>query len=229
MTASKTANLGLMNPVGSDPFLTTDFSQTMGILDQNPGVLVVANQASRPTGWSASQHGRLVWQADQNIMWIWNQPSGGGAGAWLRQGVKGWLGGASNAAQVNTTAITVATAPVVVSTTQMVPGGRPTLILYSWVFTGNSSAKFSTINLIANSVNLYETRHNGNGFDVAYTSNFPYPPQSSVFAFVRSASGTQENVNFQLKLRCQDPAAVGSAQGGGSAFIINTKLDVFEI
>lgn len=229
MTASKTANMALMLPVLSDPFSPDDFADTFTKLDAAPGVTVIANQASRPTGLGAAQHGRQYWQADQNIMWVWNQPSALVAGSWSRLGAKGWLGGAGNAAQVNTTAISVATAPTVVNVNTLVPGGRPTLIMYSWVFIGNDPTKFATLNLLANSTSLYETRHNGQGFNAAYSTNFPYPPQSSVFAFVRGSSSVQENVNFQLKLRCQDPAVVGSAQGGGAAFIIQTKLDIFEL
>lgn len=229
MTASKTANMALMLPVLSDPFSPDDFADTFTKLDAAPGVTVIANQAARPTGLGAAQHGRMYWQADQNIMWVWNQPSALVAGSWSRQGCKGWLGGAGNAAQVNTTAISVATAPTVVNVNTLVPGGRPTLIMYSWVFIGNDPAKYATINLLANSTNLYETRFNGNSFTNAYTTNFPYPPQSATFAFVRGSSSVQENVNFQMKLRCQDPAVVGSAQGGGSAFIIQAKLDIFEL
>lgn len=229
MTASHTPNLGLMSPVGSDPFVTTDFSDTFTKLDATPGILTVANAASRPTGWGASQHGRHVWQSDLNIMWVWNQPSGAPSGSWVRRGGYGWLGGASNAAQVNTTAISVATAVTVCSTSVMVPGGRPCMVMFSWIFIGNSYAKFATINIIANSSNILETRHNGNGFDVAYSSTYPYPPWSQTFAFIRQSSSVQENVNFQMKLRCQDPAVVGSTQGGGSCFVIGAALNIIEV
>ena len=229
MTASKTPNLGLMNPVGSDPFNTSDFADTMSKLDLTPGVLVVANAASRPTSWSAAQHGRLVWQADLNIMWVWNQPSSGVAGAWLRQGTKGWLGGSFNASQVNTTAISVATAPTVVSYSATVPGGRCILVNMRWLYIGNDQARFATINLLANSSSVLENRVNGNSFGVAYSSGTPYPPQGSSLAFVYGMVSSQQTINFQLKLRCQDPAVVGSAQGGGSAFIVGADIHVFEL
>jgi hypothetical protein len=229
MTASKTPNLGLMSPVLADAFNPDDFDTTFAIIDANPGIQVVANQASRPTGYSTAQHGRMVWQADQNILWIWNQPTSLVGGVWVRSGSKGWLGGAGNASTVSTTAISTATAPTVVSTTVMVPGGRPQLILYKWVFIGNDPAKYATLNLYANSGGLIETRHNGQGFGNAYTTNFPYPPDSSMYAYIRGSSGVQESVNFALKIRCQDPAAVGSTQGGGSSFIIGSSMDIFEL
>jgi hypothetical protein len=218
-----------MNPVGSDAFTTGDFSSTFQTLDTVPGILVVPNAASRPTGYSASQHGRMVWQADLNCMWVWNQPSGGSGGSWLRSGTCGVLGTARNAGVVSTTAISQATAPTITSVTVMVPGGRPTMIMYSWVFIGNDPAKYATLNIYANSTGLLETRHNGNTFESAYSGSFPYPPDSSTYAIIRPASGSQENVTFTLKIRCQDPAIVGSAQGGGSCFITNTSLTVMEV
>jgi hypothetical protein len=229
MTASKTPNLGLMNPVGSDPFNTSDFSDTFSKLDLTPGVLVVDNAASRPTGYSAAQHGRLVWQSDLNIMWVWNQPSSSVAGAWLRSSTKGWLGGAFNASQVNTTAITVATAPTVCSFSATIPGGRCIFVNMRWIFIGNDTARFATINLMANSSNVLEARFNGNGFGVAYSGGTPYPPQSASYGYIYGMVNSQQTINFQLKLRCQDPAVVGSAQGGGSCFIIGASIDIFEL
>lgn len=229
MTASKTPNLGLMSPVLSDAFTPDDFDTTFGILDANPGILTVPNQAARPSGYSAAQHGRMVWQADQNIMWIWTQPSSLTAGSWQRQGTKGWLGGATNAAGTSTTAISWGTAPTVMSATVMVPGGRPQLIIYRWVFIYNDPAKYATLNMFANGGGMLETRHNGNSFSVAYSSTYPYPPDSGTFCVLRGSSGVQESVTFQLKIRCQDPAVVGGAQGGGTSTINQCSMDIFEL
>jgi hypothetical protein len=229
MTASKTPNLGLMSPVLSDSFTPDDFAQTFGILDAHPGIEVIANEASRPSGLGAAQHGRMYWQADQNIVWVWSQPSAMVAGSWLRMGNRGWLGGAYNGAQVNTTAISVATAPTIVNVSTLLSAGRPAVVLYKWTFIGNSYARFATIDLMANSSVVQETRFNGNGFDVAYSGATPYPPQSAMFAHVHTLLGAQQNVNFQVKLRCQDPAVVGSQQGGGSCFIVGASMDVFEL
>jgi hypothetical protein len=156
MTASKTPNLALMSPVLSDPFSPDDFADTFSKLDLAPGITVILNQASRPTGLGAAQHGRMYWQADQNIVWVWVQPSSMVAGAWSRVGTKGWLGGAANAAQVNTTAISVNTAPTIVNVNTLIPGGRPVLVLYRWTFIGNDQARYATINLLANSSSVQE-------------------------------------------------------------------------
>lgn len=229
MTASKTPNLALMSPVLSDPFSPDDFADTFAKLDLAPGITNITNQASRPTGLGAAQHGRMYWQADSNIMWIWTQPSALVAGSWQRMGTKGWLGGAGNAAQVNTTAISVNTAPTIVNVNTLIPGGRPILVLYRWTFIGNDSARFATINLLANSSSVQEARFNGNSFGPAYSAATPYPPQSQMHGYLYGAPSTQQNVNFQVKLRCQDPAVVGSQQGGGTCFIIGTSMDVFEL
>jgi hypothetical protein len=229
MTASKTPNLALMSPVLSDPFSPDDFADTFAKLDAAPGVTVIANQAARPTGLGAAQHGRMYWQADQNIMWVWNQPSALSAGVWQRSGTKGWLGGAFNAAQVNTTAISVATAPTIANFNTLLPGGRCVFVNMRWTFIGNDQARFATINLLANSSSVMESRFNGNGFGVAYSGGTPYPPQSASIGYVYGMIGAQTNVNFQMRLRCQDPAVVGSQQGGGTAFIIGASIDVFEL
>lgn len=229
MTASRTPNLALMSPVVSDPFTPDDFADTFAKLDAAPGVSVVANQAALPTGLGAAQHGRMYWQGDQNIMWVWTQPSALVAGTWQRLGVKGWLGGAYNGAQVNTTAISVATAPTIVNVNCLAPGGRALMLLYKWMFIGNDPAKFATIDLLANSSIIQEGRFNGNGWGSAYSANFPYPPQSGQYGYVYTGISAQTNFNFEVKLRCQDPAVVGSQQGGGSSFIVGTSLDVFEL
>lgn len=229
MTASKTANLGLMNPVGSDPFLTTDFAQSMGILDQNPGVLVIPNAASRPSNWNASQHGRMVWQADLTVMWVWVQPSSLSAGSWVRQGNKGWLGTGINRALVSTTAQSLAAAPTVCSTQVMLPGGRPTFIFYDFSYAGNDPVKYATLHVLANGVDICEAQHIGNGWSNAYTANFPYPPGNQSFGFVRPASGAQENINFSIKVRARDPAVVGSLWGGGTSFVANCEINIFEM
>lgn len=229
MTASKTPNLGLMNPVGSDQYSTADFSDTFTKLDATPGVLTVANQASLPTSWNANQHGRQVWQADLNIMWVWSQPSSGVAGQWLRVGSYGLLGSNFNASQVNTSAITISSAPVITNVSVLAPGGRPIMVMYRWIFIGNDVARYATINIIANGTNIVEARFNGNSFSTAYDSDHPYPPQSAMYYYIYGTPGSQQTINFQLKLRCQDPAVVGSLQGGGTAFIIGAAMSVFEV
>lgn len=225
MTASKTPNLGLMSPVLSDPFNPDDYAQTFGILDQNPGVKVVANQASRPTGWSNLQHGRLVWQADLNVMWLWNQPTSSVAGSWLRLGGYGLLGSATNPTQINSTAQNWTLAPIAVQTTVMVPGGRPCLVMYNWLYAANDHARQITVDIVENSSVAIERRHDGSSFGV----NPGMPPDAGCYFYVRGASSSQQQVNFQLRVRALDPAIVGSDQGGGTSAIWNPTIAIFEL
>lgn len=224
-TASKTPNLGLMSPVASDPFDPADYDATFAILDQNPGVLTVANQASRPTGWNNNQHGRLVWQADLNVMWIWNQPSSLVAGAWVRLGGYGLLATAINPTQINATAINWTAAPVAVQTTAMVPGGRPCLVMVNWMFVANDHANQVTLNFVENSSSAVERRFTGSSFGVV-----PHmPPGGGAYFYIRGAQPTQQSVNFQVRIRAQDPAIVGPDQGGGTSAIWSPTIAVFEL
>lgn len=224
-TASHTPSLGLMSPVASDPFDPADFDATFAILDANPGVLTVANQSSRPTGWSSNQHGRLVWQADLNVMWIWNQPSSGTGGSWVRLGSYGLLGSAVNPTQINATQVNWTAAPVAVQTTVMVPGGRPCLIMVTWLYLANDSSKQVTINFIENSSSVLERRFDGSSFGVVPDQ----PPQAGSYFYTRSAQPTQQQVNFQVRIRAQDPAVVGPDQGGGTSAIWTPTIAVLEV
>jgi hypothetical protein len=141
MTASKTPRLGLMNPVGSDAFVTADFAQTFGIIDANPGYAIVPNAASRPTGYTTAQHGSLVYQSDLNIMWSWNQPTSGSAGAWRRVGNAGLLGSSAASGLVTTTTTTYTSGVQVAALTVTVPGGRPIQVAINWEILGNTYDK----------------------------------------------------------------------------------------
>jgi hypothetical protein len=225
MTASKTPNLALMNPVGTDPFTTTDFSDTFTKLDNVPGVQVVANYASLPTGWSAVNHGRFVWQADLNIMWIWNQPSSSVAGVWQRFGNYGLLASAINATQVNATQVNWTAAPVAVQVTAMIPGGRACLVMTRWQYVANDHANQVTLNFIENSSSVMEQRFTGSSYGVVAGN----PPTAGAYWYIRGASSTQQSVNFQLRVRAQDPAIVGSGQGGGTSAIWSPFIAIFEV
>jgi hypothetical protein len=225
MTASSTPNLGLMLPVVADPFTSDDFRDTFTKLDNAPGVSVIPNQASRPTGLSTLQHGRMYWQADLNVMWIWNQPTSIVAGAWVRLGGFGLLATASNPTQINSTSINWTTAPVAVSLSAMVPGGRPCLVMYNWQYVANDHSRQVTINMVENSSSQLERRHTGSSFGI----NTGLPPWASSYFYIRPAQATQQSVTFQLRIRAQDPALVGADQGGGTSSIWQPTLSVFEL
>lgn len=224
-TASHTPNLSLMLPVDSDQFTPDDYRDTFTKLDNAPGITVAPNQASRPTGWSNSQHGRMVWQADLNVMWIWNQPSALVGGSWVRSGSYGLLGSALNATQINSTAVNWTVAPTVVSVNVMVPGGRPCLVKYGWEYVANDHSHQVTLTLVENSTSVLERRHTGSSYGVVSG----VPPSASAYYWVRSSAATQQQINFQLRLRAQDPAIVGTDQGGGTSAIWTPMMAVFEL
>jgi hypothetical protein len=218
-TASKTPNLGLMSPVGSDQFDIADFDTSFMILDQNPGTIVVANQASRPTGWGVNQHGRRVLQADQGIEWWWNMPSSLPAGVWTRVGPKGWLGGTfhgGSVASASTSGVTIA------SLSLLCPGGRPILVMYSflWATQTNLSNQQIAVEYFENGNFITSRFHDGTG----YGANNSNPPDSGMMYFLRNPAPTaQANVTFSLAVLNQPGHPVGTAA------IWDTTLDVFEI
>lgn len=220
MTASKTPNLGLMNPVGSDDFEVTDFSSTFGILDQNPGILPVANQASRPTGWGAAQHGRRVWQADQNIEWVWYQPSTGVGGQWLRTYPKGWLAGAQNG-NASTGNTTFGAGPVVLSVTALIPGGRPVKVNYSFYDCLNETTGTSIVSIWENGVMVGLKYHLGRNFTQPLTHSV-----AASFYYIRNPAPTSQlSVNYQLQLNAEnyDPSNAGISS------ISDAHLDIIEL
>lgn len=221
-TASKTPNLGLMYPVGSDTFDITDFENTFTIIDQNPGTLVVANQASRPTGWGVNQNGRRVMQADQGIEWWWNQPSSTVAGQWTRVAPKGWLAGTYHGGAV-TCNDTSNPGVLVASLNLLVPGGRPIMVFYSFLWSANTNLNNQQIvmNYYENGQYVTTRFHNGTTYNGGDGSD---PPGSQMMYFQRNiAPTTQQNVTFSVY--------VSGAQGHpiGQTTVWNTTFDIYEI
>lgn len=231
MTASKTPNLGLMNPVGSDAFATSDFSDTMTKLDATPGVQVVPNQASRPTNFGVAQHGRMVWQADLNVMWTWYQPTSSVSGVWKRVGNIGHIAADYNPAWVNTTQVVWSSAPVVCSADVLIPGGRHCLIVYTWQALQNTKSGQNRLIAVHNSNFVAEWQRNGYPYDVNGVIGGPAGTgtTSGTHVYFRESSSVQEQVNFQLRIASKDPAVVGSYWGGGTTSIMWATLDVYEL
>lgn len=231
MTASKTPNLGLMNPVGSDPFVTADFADTTQKIDKVPGVQVVPNEASRPTGFSAAQHGRQVWQADLNVMWVWYQPSTSISGVWKRVGCLGHIASANNPAWVNTTQVNWSSAPTVVSANVMIPGGRHCMIVYTWQALQNTKAGQCRLIALHNSNYVAEWQKNGFPTNVNGVIGGPAGTgtEGGTHIYFRNSSATQEQVNIQMRIASKDPAVVGSYWGGGTTSIMWATLDVYEL
>jgi hypothetical protein len=211
-----------MNPVGSDPFLTSDFAQTFQAIDAAPGIAVVPNQASRPTGWNSNQHGRRVWQADQNIEWVWNQPSSGSPGSWLRTFAKGVLATANVSGFLGTSNTNYATGPTIVSISNVViPGGRPIKVRYWFDWVANENGQ-SVITYWENGVQIYDTFHDGRLF----TDNFP-EPHAGGYQFSRNpAPSSQITMSFAITLSARNDVP---PHGGGNSLIAATWLEVEEV
>lgn len=206
MTASKTPNLGLLNPVASDPFQTTDFANTMGIIDQNPGIMTVPNQASRPTGYTSAQHGRRVWQTDQNIEWTWAQPSSGSPGFWQRVGPRGSIASSWSGAQISTSTTNRATGVTVGEFKGLViPGGRPLKVGWMADWIGNS-AGVCMFSFWENNVRVTDIHHTGFTFSAGQTI-----PHAQGFFLYRFPGGNQQSIDYRLTM------AAHEAWGGTSS------------
>lgn len=218
MTASKTPRLGLMSPVGSDAFITTDFSQTFGILDANPGMAVVANAASRPTTYTTAQHGSMVFQTDLAVIWFWNQPTSGSVGAWSRVGNKGLLSQTTQAAgTITATTTNYASGTQVVTNAVTAPGGRALLVMASWGTLGNSNGN--------NVVSIWEsTNRLADRFFYGYNSD--KTGGSGMTQFVVSPPTTQTNYNFRMTIAAFNDSP---PDGGGTTRITGGVLTVFEL
>lgn len=223
MTASKTPNLGLMNPVASDPFVIEDFSNTFGILDQNPGVLTVPNQASRPTNFTAAQHGRIVLQADQQILWMWNQVNSGVTGGWSRVGNKGLIGEFQNGGTVATTTINRDLGPTVVQGSVLIPGGRPFLALFNYGIATSVGSRI-IVSYWEDNVRLLSQVFNG-----VDPSARPAPgttPLATAYYWMRPAPTVARTINFKVSI-----AAFGDVHpwGGGYTAVTDGKLHIIEL
>lgn len=210
-----------MYPVGSDQFDITDFQNTFTALDQNPGTIVVPNQASRPTGWGVNQHGRRVLQADQGIEWWWNMPSSTTAGVWTRVGPKGWLGGTFHGGSVSCTNTTTPVA--VASLTLVIPGGRPILVFYSFLWATNTNVSNGQIATEYWENGIYVTNrfHNGTGYNGGDPHN---PPDSGMMYFQRNIAPTvQRTMTFTILVQGQPGHPVGTTA------IYDTTFDIYEV
>lgn len=216
MTASKTSRLALMNPVGSDAFVTADFSQTFGILDQNPGVLPVPNAASRPTTYNAAQHGSLVYQTDLNIVWAWYQPNSGTTGQWTRVGNTGYLNGYVNSSTISTSTTSYSSGPTIVSGSVTVPGGRGILVLWSWDRLDNQYGR-SVVSYWENNVRIADKAFYGYTGDITLGSYWIYRNPAPVSSLA---------LTIKLTLAAYNAAA---PNGSGTSTIGNGSFAVFEV
>lgn len=222
VTATNTPNLGLMSPVSTDDFKTTDFAATFGILDLNPGIFVVPNQASRPNTWTEKQHGRTVRQIDQGIDWYWYQPTSGFTGLWKRTAPKGQLYTQTNSGAVSSSATNYNSGAVVITTSSvLLPGGRPIKVTVKWDSFGNSSG-LAVGSYWEGSTNIIPW--GVNGFD--YTQGtWGQLGLGGMFTITRDlAPVTQTSVIFKWTI-----SAYAFAGLGGASTIRGTTMTVEEV
>lgn len=217
MTASKTPNLGLMSPVGSDPFVTQDFADTMAILDLNPGIRTVANQASRPTGWTAAQHGRRVYQADQQIEWVWHMPSSGTPGVWKRTYPKGLLANVVNYSTIGTSNTNYGAGPTLVEANNVIiPGGRPYRYTFRCDWAACSGGNMSIISIHQDGAMLSWFHVAGGTFDGGRGM-----PSMHEFSFSLAAPANQLTTSFRLTLSAH-------SSFGGNALVWAPSIEIVE-
>ena len=216
MTASKTPRLGLMNPVGSDAFVPLDFSSSFIKLDANPGVLPVPNAAARPADYTAAQHGSLVHQLDLNILWSWNQPTSGSAGAWRRVGNTGLLGSSVPTGSTSTTTTSYNSGVQVAALSVTVPGGRPIQVNISWTELGNTYEK-SVVSYWENNVRILDR-----------VFGFLRPPVASAgdFTFARDPA---PNASLVLATKVTIASyAAAAPNGGGTTQMGGGQITIWE-
>lgn len=214
MTASKTPNLELMNPVLSDEFTVEDFQETMGILDQHPGIRTVANQAARPVGWTYTQHGRRVWQADQNIEWVWHQPTSGDPGEWKRTFPKGILAQSYSGSQISTSTTNWSGGVTIgLLNNVIIPGGRDLKIGWSAEWLGNSAGA-AMMSYWENGSRIVDIHHTGFSFVTNTTI-----PHAQGHSFLRFPGATQQTMSFKLTMAAH-PSWGGTSYTWGCWFTI---------
>lgn len=184
-----------MSPVASDSFVTSDFADTFATLDANPGILTVPNEASRPSNFTAAQHGRMIWQSDHNILWIWNQPTTGTVGAWQRVGSSGFLARFASTGTVSTVTTDRNLGPTVCSGTVVIPGGRPYLVMFKWDVASSQGSRIIT-RYWENDVPILDQVFN----DVLYPTVPGTAPSAKAFYYWRPAPLTALTMRCKLSI-----------------------------
>lgn len=219
MTANQTPRLSLMDPVDSDKFESSDFSDTFTKLDNTPGFSYVANYGSLPTNLTASQHGSVYQQLDTGVLWRWVQPSNGSPGAWARINSYGLLTTiATQTGNISTTTTSFTSAPVLATATFTNPGKRSLLIIVTpaAITNTNTITPIASIGVFLNNVQV------AGGSFLSYNSAFG--SGSSVVALIPQttlAPNSTGNV-ANVKLR-------SSSAGGTSTSTAGLQLGVYEL
>lgn len=160
MTVNTSPRLGLMLPTNADVFDPNDFVNTFNILDGKPGLTIVANYASLPSGWTTTQHGSECIQMDNLAKWVWYMPSSGTPGVWKRTNSSGVLGQGSMPSYTSTTATTIGAAPTLGTVTVVAPGGRMLMIFVEYGAILNTLGEFDVAAFVnGTEVQLAQVNH----------------------------------------------------------------------
>jgi hypothetical protein len=220
VTATTTPKLGLISPTTTDNFSTAEIAQTFGILDDNPGILCVANQAGRPSTWTHLQHGRTVRQLDQGIDWWWDKVDSGTTGTWRRLASKGILYAQGNGGSVSSSTTTYTSSATVIQTPSIrLPGGRRIRVSVLWDTMGNTAGiamgHYWEGSTLINSWGV-------NGFDTT-SGLWGHVGAAGIYSIIRDISPTtQVDMTFTWGIS----AMVGV---GGTSFIRNSRMFIEEI
>lgn len=195
------SRLKLMLPTNADAFTPQDFTDTFTILDAIPGVTRVANYAGLPTNLTNAYHGSLYLQMDNRAMWMWNQPTTGGAGSWVRTNSLGFLGGSPSLATKVTYSQATDPGATVLTASATAPGGRYIMVTAHLGAIATSDASGITkMNLLYNGTSYVATSYINGDQNVGTVCEMSYimsPP----------AAGTA--MTFKL---CMRPYHAGSTQ-----------------
>jgi hypothetical protein len=222
VTALTTDKLGLIKPSTTDDFKTSEIANTFQILDDNPGILVIPNQAARPSSWTHLQHGRTVRQMDQRVEWVWEKPNSGATGVWKRYWGKGLLHTQSNAGATSSSSTNYNAGTTVIQTPSLLlPGGRPIRVTVRWGNCGNTSG-LAIASYWEGSTRIHDWGING--FD--YTqSQWGRTGIASMYRITRDiAPTTQVNMTFKWTI-----SATSDFGLGGTSTMRDVVLEVEEV
>lgn len=74
MSSDKTPRLRLNIPTVNTLFSIEDLADNWGVLDAHPGVFICTSE-TRPEGWTSVQSGRLIFETDTGLHWVFGGTS----------------------------------------------------------------------------------------------------------------------------------------------------------
>lgn len=216
MTANSTPRLGLMAPVDSDLFLSSDFNTTFTKLDAVPGTTIVANYAALTAlSWTSAQYGSKAIQLDNRAEWMWVTP-----GSWVRTNNIGELAYATQSAPITTIVTTAGGGPTFITTGNFTaPGGRNLRVHLNMGLSNSASQTgIAIITIYDNGTQIDEFNYRAG----ALINN----QGNNQHAFSRIVPANNSTHNISAKQRSAISTAPG---GGGSTLTAASRLQVIEV